>query len=81
MSTSIVEAVIDAALEHPWTSQQMPPLAEWVEANQEPLDLIVEASRRPRYYSPSPTLLDDQHDMLIAMLLPGTQAVRDGAAG
>ena len=78
---AVVEAVLDAALEHPWTSQQLPPLAEWVEANKAPLDLIVEASRRPRYYSPSPTFLDGRHDMLIAMLLPGTQAVRDGARG
>ncbi len=76
-----VDAIIDAALDHPWTSKQAPPLDEWVDANQKPLDLIVEASRRPRYYSPSPTFLDDRHDTLIAMLLPGPQAVRDGVRG
>jgi hypothetical protein len=78
---AVVESVLDAALEHPWTSEQLPPLAEWVEANKAPLDLIVEASRRPRYYSPSPTFLDNRHDMLITLLLPGTQAARDGARG
>ena len=53
-------SVIDATLNHPWTSQQVPPMAEWVEANQKPLDLIVEASRRPRYYWPSPDVARQQ---------------------
>jgi len=75
------EAVVDAARYHPWTSAQLPPLAEWVQANEAPLDLIVQASHRPRYYSPSPTLLDDRHDMLISIMLPGVQAVRHGARG
>ena len=75
------DLVIDAAAEHPWTSAQIPPLAAWVKENEGPLDLIVEASHRPRYYSPSPTLIDDQHDMLISMMLPGVQAVRDGVRG
>jgi hypothetical protein len=75
------DPVIDRALDHSWTAQQIPPLAKWVDANQKPLDLIVEASRLPRYYSPSPTLLDDHHDTLISVLLPGTQAAREGARG
>lgn len=75
------DPIIDRAMNHAWNASQIPPLAKWVEVNRKPLDLIVEASRRSRYYSPSPTLLDDQHDMLIAMLLPGAQAVRDGARG
>lgn len=75
------DLVINTAAEHPWTSAQIPPLAAWVKENEEPLDLIVEASHRPRYYSPSPTLIDDQHDMLISVLLPGVQAVRDGVRG
>jgi type II secretory pathway pseudopilin PulG len=73
--------IIDSALDHSWTGQQIPPLAKWVDANQKPLDLIVEASRRPRYYSPSPTLIDNHHDILVSMLLPGAQAVRDAARG
>lgn len=76
-----VDGMIGAAQSSPWSSKQFPPLAAWIEANQKPLDLIVEASRRPRYYSPSPTLLDDQHDMLITMLLPGTQSIREAARG
>jgi hypothetical protein len=71
------DPVIDQAMSRPWTSRQIPPLAKWVDENKKPLDLIVEASKRPRYYSPSPTLLNKERDMLIDMLLPGAQMVRD----
>ena len=75
------DSLIGRASNRSWTNQQIPPLAKWVDANQKPLDLIVEATRRPRYYSPSPTLLDGQHDTVIAMLLPGAQAAREAARG
>jgi hypothetical protein len=71
------EKLLDQVGNRPWTREQIPPLAEWVAANQAPLDLIVEASRRPRYYAPSPTLLNKDRDMLIAMLLPHAQSVRE----
>lgn len=72
---------IGPATDSAWTSQQFPPLAEWVEANRQPLDLIVAASRRPRFYSPSPNMLDKQHDMLMMALLPDTQNMREAARG
>jgi hypothetical protein len=75
------DSIIDAALDHAWTAKQIPPLVKWVDDNQKPLDQIVEASRRPRYYSPSPTLLDDRHDILISALLPGAQSVREAGRG
>jgi hypothetical protein len=75
------DSIIDAAMRHAWSAARIPPLAKWVDASQKPLDLIVEASHRPRYYSPSPTFLDDRHDMLISMHLPGAQAVRGAARG
>jgi hypothetical protein len=52
-------------------------MAEWVAANQKPLDLIVEASKRPQYFMPSPTLVNRQRDMLVSMLLPHIQSVRE----
>jgi hypothetical protein len=45
--------------------------------NEQPLDLIVEGSRRPRYYAPSPTLVNGQRDLLIEVLLPQVQAMRE----
>ncbi len=72
---------IGPATESAWTSQQFPPLAEWVEANRRPLDLIVAASRRPRFYSPSPTMLAHEHILLLIALLPDTQNMREAARG
>lgn len=74
-----LEQWISPAIDHTWTSQEIPPLAEWLDANRKPIDLILEASHRPRYYSPSPTFLDDKHDLLFEMLLPGAQSLREAA--
>ena len=71
--------IFNRATTRPWTSEQIPPIATWVAENQKPLDLIVAASRRPRFYSPSPSFLDDKPDSLIAMQLPSIQRVRDAA--
>jgi hypothetical protein len=72
-----IDDFVSPAITYAWTSNQFPPLAQWVEANKRPLDLLVEASRRPRYYSPSPTFLNDQHEMIVGMLLPGSQNLRE----
>jgi hypothetical protein len=74
-----VADLIAPAIDHSWTSKQFQPLTEWVKSNQKPIDLLVEASHRLRFYSPSPTLLDKQDDILIAVLLPGAQNVREAA--
>jgi hypothetical protein len=76
---SAVEKLVNRVKTRPWTSDQVPPVAEWVAENQVPLDLIIEASRRPRYYAPSPTLLNKDRDLLISMLLPHVQSVREAA--
>jgi hypothetical protein len=73
------DEIIGAAQSAAWTSQQLPPLAEWVEANKAPIDLLVEASRRPRFYSPSPSLLNNTPEMMLAMDLPGIQSNREAA--
>jgi type II secretory pathway pseudopilin PulG len=73
------DTVIDQTMSRPWTSEQIPPLAEWIADNQRPLDMIVEASRRPRYYQPSPTLINNRRDLLIEVLLPHVQSARGAA--
>jgi hypothetical protein len=70
------EEVLGQAISRPWTSEQIPPLAEWVRTNQRPLDTLVEASHRPRCYFPSSSLLDAERGSLISMLLPGQQGAR-----
>jgi hypothetical protein len=44
------ERPVGFAAERPWRSEQLPPLAAWLEQNSVPLVLAVEASRRPRFY-------------------------------
>jgi hypothetical protein len=78
-SEPVVQKFLEQCMNRPWTSEQLPLLAEWVGENEKPLDLIVEASQRPRYYAPSPTLLDRKPNLLIEMLLVHAQSTRDAA--
>ena len=63
-------------MKRPWSKQEFPVLAGWVEANEKPLTLLAEASRRPRRYDP---LLSDKDDMVLAVWLPAVQQYRDVA--
>ncbi len=69
--------IIEMARNTAWTSDQLPVLAEWAKLNRVPLDLLVQAANRPRYYSPSPTYLTEEDDEMAYMLLPGVQALRN----
>lgn len=46
---------LNSAIARPWTAEQYPMLAGWLEANEAPLRLISEATRRSRWYWPLPT--------------------------
>lgn len=35
-----------------WKREEFPQLAEWIEANEKPLTMIVEGTRRPKYFDP-----------------------------
>jgi hypothetical protein len=72
-----VDNFVGQASESPWTSKEYPPFAEWVSENQEPLDLLVKASKRPRFYSPTPVVVDGNTGVLIAAMLPSIQAYRE----
>jgi hypothetical protein len=64
------ERTTGQAVWRPWTSDQAPPLAKWLASNKESLDLVLEASRRPRYFAPSPSLLNGRQDLLVNMVFP-----------
>ena len=74
--SEIVDEIIDRAMDQPWTGTQVPPLAEWVTNNRDSLDMAIKATGRSRYYSPSPSLLDDSPTLMIAILFPDLQGVR-----
>jgi hypothetical protein len=79
LSGKLVDDVIDQTQHRPWTSDQIPPIAHWLKENQAQLDLIVEASKRPRLYSPSPNYFDKKQESLLNALLPLTQDLRHAA--
>ncbi|MFO0977209.1 MAG: hypothetical protein U0996_12475 [Planctomycetaceae bacterium] len=68
----------DKAMGGPWTEEQFPELAKWLQDNQKMLEIIHEASLRDQWYYP----VFDQKDKdgkpvgLIAMLLPHVQKMR-----
>ncbi len=70
------EEVIDLAMSRPWTSEQIPPLADWVKHNAKPFELLTEASQRPMWWSPSPSLLRPKYEGAIQILLPAVQNLR-----
>jgi hypothetical protein len=72
-----VEEVLNQSMKRPWSSELLPPLAEWARKNKTPLDRIVEASKRPRFYAPSPNMIDNKRNLLIEMLLPLSQSMRE----
>jgi len=44
--------VAEQAVGHPWREASFPELAKWLAINKKPLALIVQASARPRWYTP-----------------------------
>jgi hypothetical protein len=50
---------LDAAMRRPWSATEFPDLARWLQRNEKPLALVVEATRRPRYYAPRVAIGED----------------------
>jgi hypothetical protein len=68
----------ERAAQRPWTEKQYPYIAGWLKANKKPLALVIEATRRPRYFSPLVSRRKkDDPSCLIAALLPGVQKCRE----
>lgn len=70
------EGIISEKLARPWKRNELPPLADWIDREQEAYALLHEAARRPHFFSPSPTLLVTPKETLIAALLPHASAIR-----
>ncbi|MCG2685504.1 MAG: type II secretion system protein GspG [Planctomycetales bacterium] len=64
---------LDSAMKRPWSKQEFPVWAEWIAANEKPLALLIEASKRPRRYDP---LIGKD---VISLELWGPQCSRDVA--
>ena len=71
-----LEEQFSASMERPWSADEFPEVAGWLEANDGPLKLIAEATGRPRLYSP---FLGGAEPPLISALLPLQQEARAAA--
>jgi len=78
MNTAGGQMVLEAMhREWPWKADEQPVLAEWLESNGDSLDSLVVAADKPRYWFPSPSLLDEQSGRLSDTLLPDVHRLRD----
>ena len=60
--------------DRPWSKKDSPIAAAWLEENQRQIDLIVAATKRPRFYAPL-VAGRDEPGTVIALLLPVAQTV------
>lgn len=60
--------------QRPWTTKEHPYVADWLKANAEPLALVIQASKKPEYFSP---LTPETNESLLSANLPGLQKLRE----
>ena len=65
------------AMERPWSKEEFPLVAAWLRQNQKQIDLVVEASRRTRFYVP--LVCSGEPDMLNAARSPTLGFHREAA--
>jgi hypothetical protein len=74
---TVISDQVDRCGKRPWTAKEHPQVAAWLEKNEKPLALVVEASKRPQYFSPViPQRTNNKPDGLLSALLPGVQKCR-----
>ncbi len=70
-----------AATEKPWTAKNFPHLEKWLAANEKPLAIAREATKRTHFYQPLlPPKVNGKSTTLIAALLTGIQECRSLAS-
>jgi hypothetical protein len=69
------------SLQRSWVAKECPHIAGWLQVNEKPLALVVEATRRPKYFNPlvAPRT-GNVSSGLVAAPLPGVQKCRELAA-
>ena len=66
----------DEAMKKPWSESEYPELADFLQKNEKPLKLILEAAQRPRLYSP---LVPTSDEILSAMDINLISPLRDSS--
>lgn len=65
----------DESLKRPWTADEFPEIARWLDANAQVLEEVHAACQRPKAYAPA-VAGEDEPFQLISILLPHVQALR-----
>ncbi len=64
--------------QYPWSADDYPETAAWLKANAQPLDLVVEATKRSRYFAPlAPPNADTDPSRMVSASLARTGHVRN----
>ena len=66
------------AAKRPWPKQEFPQVAAWLEVNEKPLALLIEASKRPRRFDP---LVGGKSGILLSVMVPAFTAYREAGRG
>ena len=71
-------ALHDRATQRPWTATDYPILASWLKANEKPIAIAIEATKRSHYFSPLTPLRNKRGtEGLMAARLPAVQGCRE----
>lgn len=70
------EAMLEIVQSRPWTTAEFPALADWVQRNEEGFALLHEAASRPKFHSPSPSLLVPGNPNFVTLILDFEQQKR-----
>ena len=70
------------AIKRPWTAKENPHIAAWLNANERPLAIVVEATKRPDYFSPIICRRneDGRQGPMLEIILYGVQEFRSMAS-
>jgi hypothetical protein len=64
--------------QRPWTAKEFPHIATWLKANEKPLAVAVDATKRPAYFNPLiASRTEEGRGVLIGALLPGVHKCRE----
>jgi hypothetical protein len=66
-----------AAQKQPWVGGDYPLIAKWLSVNAAALEMVVEATERPHFYTPY--ISGDASPKLVSVLLPALQETREAA--
>jgi hypothetical protein len=64
--TQLIDHDFDDSQRRPWKESQYPIIAQWIRANEKPLALLIEGTKRPRCYDPR--IGEESESLLIAAI-------------